>query len=92
MSFYTMAFQGTAPFGALLAGWLAAALGRDHGEQITIAASGVLAIVAAMVFLSRLPSLRRLIRPVYVRMGILSEGPPIPREAATADIEKKGGK
>ena len=37
MSFYTMAFQGTAPFGALLSGWAAFALGREHGEQITIA-------------------------------------------------------
>jgi MFS family permease len=92
MSFYTMAFQGTAPFGALLAGWLAGALGRAHGEQITIAAAGSLAIAAAMAFLWRLPSLRRLIRPTYLRLGILSESPPIPKEAATEDIERNGGK
>ena len=90
MSFYTMAFQGTAPLGALLAGWLAFALGREHGEQITIAAAGGIAILAALAFFSRLPSLRREVRPVYVRLGILSEDAPIPKEAADEDIQGGG--
>jgi len=89
MSFYTMSFQGTAPFGALLAGWLASALGQAHGEQITIAIAGLLLIVAAGVFASRLGSLQQHMEPVYVRLGILSENAPIPREAATQDIEKE---
>ena len=92
MSFFTMTFQGTAPFGALLAGWLAFTFGREHGEQITIAAAGCVAILAALVFLSRLPSLRKEVRPVYVRLGILSENAPIPKEAADADIQGNGGK
>ena len=92
MSFYTMAFQGTAPFGALLAGWLAFALGREHGEQITIAAAGGLAILAALAFLSRIPSLRKQVRPVYVRMGILSEDGAVPKEAADEDIQRDEGK
>jgi MFS family permease len=92
MSFYTMSFQGTAPFGALLAGWLAYALGQAHGEQITIAIAGVMVIVSAMVFLSRLASLQELIKPVYVRLGILSEDAPIPREAADEDIQNGNGR
>ena len=87
MSFYTMAFQGTAPFGALLAGWLAFALGGKHGEQITIAAAGGIAILAALAFSWRLPSLRQQVRPVYVRLGILSENAPIPKEAVDEDIQ-----
>jgi MFS family permease len=92
MSFYTMAFQGTAPFGALIAGWAAGALGQRHGEQITIAIAGGLLILAAAVFISRLPLLQALVRPVYVRLGILSENAPIPREAADEDIQKENGK
>jgi MFS family permease len=91
MSFYTMSFQGTAPFGALAAGWAAVYLGQYHGEQITIAIAGGLIILAAGVFLSRLPALRKDIRPIYVKMGILSENAPVSREAATQDIEGTGG-
>jgi MFS family permease len=91
MSFYTMAFQGTAPFGALLAGWLAFALGREHGEQLTVGLAGAAMLVAAAIFLTRLSSLQALIHPVYVRLGILSESAPIPGEAATADIQRNGG-
>jgi MFS family permease len=89
MSFYTMAFQGTAPFGALIAGWAAYALGQRHGEQITIAVAGGLLIMAGAVFLSRLPKLQTLVRPVYVRLGILSEEAPIPKEAANEDIQEE---
>lgn len=91
MSFYTMAFQGTAPFGALLAGWLAFALGREHGEQLTVGLAGTAMLAAAMVFLTRLPSLQKLIHPVYVRLGILSENAPVPKEAVAADIEEGNG-
>jgi uncharacterized membrane protein YhhN len=66
---------------------VAFALGREHGEQITIAIAGVLTLVAAGVFLWRLPSLRQMARPVYVRLGILSEGGPVPKDAANEDIE-----
>jgi MFS family permease len=91
MSFYTMAFQGTAPFGALIAGWAAYAIGQQHGEGITIAIAGGLLIVAAGVFASRLPMLQALVRPVYVRFGILSENAPIPKEAANEDIQEENG-
>lgn len=69
MSFYTMAFLGVAPFGSLFAGWLASKI----GAPITVMAGGVLSIIVAGWFLSRLNALRELVRPIYVEMGILPE-------------------
>ena len=67
MSFYTMAFMGTAPFGSLLAGALASRI----GAQWTIAFGGIACLVGAAFFAVRLPALRALVRPIYVRLGIL---------------------
>jgi MFS family permease len=69
MSFYTMALMGTAPFGSLLAGWMA----KWIGTPWTIFAGGAVCLAGALVFYRRLPELRKLVRPVYVRMGILPE-------------------
>lgn len=69
MSFYTMALMGTAPFGSLLAGWMAKVLGTPW----TMFIGGAVCLFGALVFYRRLPDLRRLVRPVYVRMGILPE-------------------
>ena len=69
MSFYTMAFMGTAPFGSLLAGSLAQKIGAPH----TLMFGGVGCIVGAVWFAASLPSLRRDVRPIYVRIGILPE-------------------
>jgi MFS family permease len=69
MSFYTMALMGTAPFGSLLAGWLAKMIGTPW----TIFAGGAACLLGALVFYRRLPALRRIVRPVYVRMGVLPE-------------------
>jgi len=67
MSFYTMAFLGTAPLGSLLAGLLA-----DHiGAPLTILFGGLACIAAGIWFGLRLPSLRALLRPIYVQKGIL---------------------
>ena len=69
MSFYTMSFLGTAPFGSLLAGWLSSAHRRTaHGRV-----SGVLCIATAAWFARELPAIRELVRPIYRRMGILPE-------------------
>lgn len=86
MSFYTMSFMGTAPFGSLLAGWLAGYIGSPK----TLVICGSLAVLAAAIFASRLPSLRQKMRPIYVKMGILSENAPTSREAADADIQNNG--
>lgn len=69
MSFYTMAFLGTAPFGSLLAGWLSTRIGAPH----TVLLSGALCLATAVWFARELPAIRALVRPIYVRMGILPE-------------------
>ncbi len=69
MAFYTMAFMGTAPFGSLLAGALAARIGAPR----TIAAGGVACIAGGLVFARALPRLRQLVAPIYVERGIMPE-------------------
>lgn len=69
MSFYTMALMGTVPFGSLLAGWMA----KVAGTPWTLFIGGVACMIGAMAFYRRLPELKKLVRPVYVRMGILPE-------------------
>ena len=67
MGFYGMAFQGAAPFGSLLAGWLAGVV----GSAPVVLGSGVLVLVGGLAFATQLPRLRRHARPVYARLGIL---------------------
>ena len=67
MSFYTMAFMGTAPFGSLLAGALADRIGTPG----TLLAGGVGCILGALWFARLLPGLREEVRPVYIEKGIL---------------------
>lgn len=70
MSFYTMAFMGAVPFGSLLAGGLANILGAPN--ILTI--GGALCILGAIAFASKLSDLRKMVRPIYVKSGIISEG------------------
>ena len=67
MSFYAVAFVGMAPFGSLLAGVLANAI----GAPLTVMLSGVCCLAGAMWFATRLRAIRKLIRPIYVDLGIL---------------------
>jgi MFS family permease len=67
MSYYTMAFMGMAPFGSLLAGSMANAF----GAPITVIVSGSAVLLGAVWFFTRLPAIRRVIRPIYREMGIL---------------------
>jgi MFS family permease len=71
MSFYTVAFVGMAPFGSLLAGAMANAIGAPR----TVMLSGACCIAGAIWFASRLKSIRKLIRPIYINLGILPEPP-----------------
>jgi MFS family permease len=69
MSLHVMAFIGIAPLGSLLAGVVAEYLGAPH----TLLLSGLLSI-AVMIFLARkLPLIRQMIHPIYVRKGIIPE-------------------
>ena len=67
MSYYTAAFVGMAPFGSLLAGALAHAI----GVQRTVMLSGAFCLAGALWFASRMKSLRRVIRPIYQSLGII---------------------
>ena len=69
MSFYVMAFLGVAPLGSLLGGSLASHFGAPRVVQI----AGAMCMVASAVFALRLPALRRLVRPIYRRIGILPD-------------------
>jgi MFS family permease len=69
MSFYTMSFMGTAPFGSLLAGTLA-----DHiGAPETLLFGGIGCVIAAIWFARALPRLRQFVQPIYIQKGILPE-------------------
>jgi MFS family permease len=67
MSYYTMAFVGMAPFGSLMAG----ALAHVIGAPLTVIVSGVACILGGLVFWTRLPAIRRDMRPIYERLGIV---------------------
>jgi MFS family permease len=70
MSFYTVAFVGMAPFGSLLAGALAHAI----GAPLTVILSGACCLAGAAWFATQLPLVRKFIRPIYTDLGIL---PPV---------------
>ena len=67
MSFYAMAFLGTAPIGSLLAGVAADRI----GAPMTILFGGVACMAGGTWFALRLPALRAILRPIYVEKGIL---------------------
>lgn len=69
MSFYTMAFMGTAPFGSFMAGSLA----KTIGVQNTILMGGIACVLGAFVFAYKLPEIRKAIHPIYVKMGFIPE-------------------
>ncbi len=69
MSFFAMAFFGTVPFGSLFAGVMASRFGAAN----TILVGGASCMIGAAIFYRTLPGLRHLIRPVYVRLGILPD-------------------
>jgi MFS family permease len=72
MSYYTVAFVGMAPFGSLLAGTMAHAIGAPR----TVIINGAVILVGAAWYATQLPAVREAIRPIYRELGIL------PAEAA----------
>jgi len=69
MSLYTMAFLGMIPFGSLLAGSAA----HYIGVPLTVFISGLFCLIGAALFSFNLPELKRTIRPIYIKMGIIPE-------------------
>jgi len=74
MSYYTIAFVGMAPFGSLLAGTMAHAI----GAPLTVTLNGAVVLLGGAWFATRLPAVRSAIRPIYRELGIL------PLDVATA--------
>ncbi len=81
MSYYTMAFVGMAPFGSLLAGSLAHVLGAPRTVMIT----GACCLGGCVWFTTEMPKIRKVMRPIYVAMGLLAETsqPVLEERAAT---------
>jgi len=69
MSFYSIAFQGSAPFGSLIAGAAASRIGAPH----TLTIGGSLCVVGAAWFYMQLPKIRAIVRPIYRQLGIIPE-------------------
>jgi MFS family permease len=71
MSFYAIAFVGMAPFGSLIGGSIA----HNIGAPLTLTICGISSIIGSVFFYKRLPQIRKLVRPIYLRMGIIQEMP-----------------
>ena len=69
MSIYVMAFRGMMTFGSLLAGGLASMIGAPN----TLIIGGTSCILGSLMFAQKLPVLRQMARPIYVKMGIISK-------------------
>jgi MFS family permease len=69
MSFFVLAVMGAAPLGSLVCGWIA----DRAGESRTVIGAGAVSIMGAVIFLLQIPALRTIIRPIYIRKGIIPE-------------------
>jgi len=70
MSLYSMAFMGMVPLGSLLSGFMA----RLIGAPTTVVLNGLWCIIGSVLFLARLNTFRELIRPIYIKKGIIRGG------------------
>jgi len=66
-SLYIMAFLGMSPLGALLAGTVSHYL----APPLTLALGGLCAAAAGALYASKMPAIRREIRPLYEKLGIV---------------------
>jgi MFS family permease len=69
MAIYAMAFRGIAPFSALFAGALASRI----GTLATLKLGGIICGLGAVWFATKLKALRKIVRPIYARHGIIPE-------------------
>ena len=67
MSLYMMALLGMTPWGSLLAG----AITTHAGISVTLFIQGAASLIIAGIFFGQLPRLKKVIRPIYVKMGII---------------------
>lgn len=69
MSFWTMSFIGMVPFGSLFMGAVADRIGAMNAVLM----GGSACLIGAIVFATRLPMLRRMTHPIYIRKGLIPE-------------------
>jgi ABC-type antimicrobial peptide transport system permease subunit len=67
MSYYTIAFVGMAPFGSLLAGYLAHLIGAPRTVMLT----GAFVLMGGILFWLKRQGVRNAMRPIYVELGIV---------------------
>lgn len=67
MSLYTMSFLGVVPFGNLLGGSLADRIGAPN----TLIIAGSACLLGSLWFSRQLPGLRKIVREIYERKGII---------------------
>jgi MFS family permease len=67
MSYYTMFFIGSAPFGHYAGGWAAELI----GVRATFVVGGLLSIATGLWFAAQMPRFRSELRAMYVRRGII---------------------
>jgi MFS family permease len=70
-SLYVMSFLGVSPLGALTSGWIA----EHWTPPAALAVCGIAALAASALYASQLPKIRREIRPVYYKLGIIPNDP-----------------
>jgi predicted MFS family arabinose efflux permease len=85
MSFYSMAFQGAAPFGSLIAGAVASSI----GAPVTLMIGGSLCVFGGVWFASRLEEIRKVVRPIYRKLGIIPEVAAGMQAAATLSLPSR---
>ncbi len=69
MGLYVMVFMGAAPLGSISAGGVSTVIGAPATSLI----AGALCVIGGLLFARWVPVLRRLVRPIYHRMGIIRE-------------------
>lgn len=87
MSLYTVSIMGMMPLGSLVAGSAAS----HFGAPWTVRVAGIICIIAAAIFAGRLPTLRRLMRPIFVSKGIIPEIARGLHSATEAPLPEKEG-
>ena len=70
MSFWTMSFMGMVPLGSFFTGFVAHS---RVGPMWTIFIGGCACVLGAAAFATRLPMLRRLTHPIYLRKGVITQ-------------------
>jgi MFS family permease len=66
ISFYVLSFSGVAPIGSLLFGFIA----EKSGPEPIVIAGGAITLLVGLIFMTNLPRIRKMVRPIYLEKGI----------------------